>query len=99
MDSNRIFKRNHQIVYREEDEGAFLFDPDTGELRYMNQSGRETFLMLTGDKDINQVIRHMLYLYPDADPSQIKHDVGMFLKDLEDSHFILPCNSQEPDGH
>jgi len=94
MDLTKRYKQNKEIVYREEDEGAFLFDPDTGDLRYMNRSGRETFLMLKGDKDIKQVVHNMLDLYPEVEPAQMQSDVEDFLKDLEENHFILPLNSK-----
>ena len=92
MDSAGRFSRNESIVYREEDEGAFLFDPDSGDLRYMNQSGKETFLMLNEDNDISSVIHHMLELYPEVEPQQMQEDVKNFLKDLEEIRFILPMN-------
>ena len=92
MDLAIRFKQNENIVYREEDQGAFLFDPDSGDLRYINQSGKETLLLLTGDNDITKVIDNMLDLYPDVEPQQIQDDVKNFLKDLEEERFILPLN-------
>ncbi len=94
MDLTKRFKQNKEIVYREEDDGAFLFNPDTGDLRYMNRSGRETFLMLKGDEDINQVVDNMLELYPEVEPAQMQNDVEDFLKNLEESHFILPLSGK-----
>jgi hypothetical protein len=94
MELTKRYKQNEEIVYREEADGAFLFDPDTGNLRYMNRSGRETFLMLKGDKDTKQVIDSMLELYPDVEPVQMQNDVEDFLKNLEESHFILPLNNK-----
>ncbi len=94
MDSSRIFKQNERMVYREEEDGAFLFDPETGDLRYMNRTGREAYALLNGEKDFDRVVRNMLDLYPDADPSQLQSDVENFLGDLEKNHFILPLNSR-----
>jgi hypothetical protein len=94
MDLRKRYKQNKDIVYREEDDGAFLFDPETGYLRYMNRSGRETFLMLKGDKDIKQVVDNMLELYPEVEPPRIQSDVEDFLEDLEEIHFILPLNGK-----
>ncbi len=82
------------MVYREEEDGAFLFDPETGDLRYMNRTGREAYALLNGEKDFGRVVRNMLDLYPDADPSQLQSDVENFLGDLEKNHFILPLNSR-----
>lgn len=84
----RRFVRNPSVVYREEEDGAFLFDPETGNLKYMNRSAREAFLMLNGQEDVKQLIHHLLELYPDVDQKQIKKDVGSFLKQLEEDKFI-----------
>ena len=92
MNLKKRFGRNEDIVFREEDEGAFLFDPDTGDLKYMNLSGKETFLMLDGEKDLEQITAHMLELYPQAEPEQVRKDVEDFLKDLEERDFIRPVN-------
>jgi hypothetical protein len=94
MDLTKRYKRNEKIVFREEDEGAFLFDPDTGDLKYMNQSGKESFMMLLNHKDIEQVIHHMLELYPEVGPTQIQMDVEQFLKDLEEDRYIFPLNDR-----
>jgi len=89
MDLEKKFRQNRDIVFREEDDGAFLFDPDSGDLRYLNQSGKETFLMLGEDQDVNTVIRQMIELYPDVEPQKIEADVKDFIKDLEENRFIL----------
>jgi len=94
MDLSRIFTQNQKIVYREEDDGAFLFDPDTGDLRYMNHTGKEAFALLMGDKDFEQIIDHLLQLYPEVERSRMQTDVEVFLMDLEQRHIILPSNSQ-----
>lgn len=93
MDLKSVFRQNDKIVYREEDDGAFLFDPDTGDLRYMNPSGKETFSLLTEDWNIGQIVERMLELYPGIDPLQIHRDVESFIKDLVEGRFILPVEA------
>ena len=89
MEFEKRYRRNEEIVFREEDDGAFLFDPDSGDLKYMNQSGKETFLLLGEDQGLNGVIRRMIELYPDVEPQKIEADVRDFMKDLEENRFIL----------
>ena len=89
MESEKRYRRNEEIVFREEDDGAFLFDPDSGDLRYLNQSGKETFLLLGEDQSMSSVIRRMSELYPDVDTQKIEDDVRSFVKDLEENRFIL----------
>ena len=89
MEPEKRYRWNEEIVFREEDDGAFLFDPDSGDLRYLNQSGKETFLLLGEDQDLNTVIRHMIELYPEEKPQKIEADVRDFVNDLEETRFIL----------
>ena len=89
MESKKRYRRNEEIVFREEDDGAFLFDPDSGDLKYLNQSGKETFLLLGEDQDMSRVIHRMIELYPDVEPQKIEADVRDFMKDLEENRFIL----------
>jgi len=89
MEFEKKYRRNEEIVFREEDDGAFLFDPDSGDLRYLNQSGKETFLMLGEDQDVKTVIHRMIELYPDVEPQKVEADVEEFVKDLEENRFIL----------
>jgi len=89
MDPDQRFAINDAIVYREEDDGAFLFDPDSGNLKYMNPTGREIFLMLK-EKEVAQVIAHIKGEYPDVDPEQVQEDVKTFLDELKENGFVSP---------
>jgi len=92
MDLTQKFERSKNIVYRDEDDGAFLFNPVTGNLKYMNRSGRETFLLLTEQQDLSQVINHMLGLFPDVNRSRIEKDLEPFIKELEENGFLFPLH-------
>ncbi len=92
MDKTQRFQRDEKIVYREEEDGAFLFDPDTGNLKYMNRSGKETYLMLNDQTEVDQVIDRLLGLFPDTGRREIEKDVKIFIKELEENGFISPLN-------
>ena len=88
MDSTRRFRKNDSITYREEEDGAFLFDPETGNLKYMNRSAKDIFLILNGQNNVGQVIDQVLVQYNNADAQQIKQDVESFLQDLLTNRFV-----------
>ena len=88
MAPNQRFTINKEIVYREEDDGAFLFDPDSGNLKYMNLTGKETFLMFKKKGSFSQAIAHIHGQYPDVDPEQIQKDMEVFVGQLEENAFI-----------
>ncbi len=90
MDLDQLFTINKEIVYREEDDGAFLFDPDSGNLKYMNPTGKETFLILKKKGDVGQAIGHIHGHYPDVDQEQARKDVEAFFEQLKENGFISP---------
>jgi len=94
MDFTRRFRANSSIMFREEEDGAFLFDPETGNLKYANRSARDAFLLLDGQMDISQVIDHLVGLYPDVDRKQIQTDVESFLRELVENRFISSCEGE-----
>ena len=88
MDNIHRYQKNKDIVYREEEDGAFLFNPDTGNLKYMNQAGRATYLALDGKNDINNLTGCLLELFPGVKRAQVEKDVEVFLKELEENGFV-----------
>ena len=73
---------------KEEGDGAFLFDPKNGNLKYVNRSGKEMFLHLNEDRDAEQMVDALLGRYPDADRDRLKTDVAAFLEQLKENGFI-----------
>ena len=96
VDFSLKYKPVENTVFREEEEGAFLFDPESGNLKYMNRSGRETYLMLDGRNDLEQVIRNLSDRYPDAESRQLKQDLEAFITDLERERFISRLHENAP---
>lgn len=82
MKASRTFARKAQIVYREEADGAFLLDPDSGLLKYMNRTAREIYRMLDGPKDLDLIVACLRTLYPGTDAADLRRDAEGFLNDL-----------------
>lgn len=93
MNAAQRYIKNNNIVFREEDDGAFLFDPDTGNLKYLNNSAKETFLIIDGQNDLNQIANRLLELYPDEDDQQVRNDVESFLQELLSNSFVFHTGS------
>lgn len=96
MDHSRKYVQCGGIVFREEEDGAFVFDPETGNLKYMNRSGRETYLMLDGKSDLDRVISNLSEIYAEVDLNQLRRDVEVFVTELEDGGFISCLNENAP---
>ena len=88
------YMKNEQIVFREEGEGAFLFDPVNGNLKYLNRSAKEIYLLIDGSKEPANLIGGVTSIYPDSDRDEIENDLDAFLNDLADNRFILVIDGE-----
>ena len=88
------YMKNEQIVFKEEGEGAFLFDPVNGNLKYLNRSAKEIYLMIDGSREPAHLLGGVTGIYPDSDRDEIEKDLGAFLNDLEDNRFIFVSDGE-----
>jgi hypothetical protein len=87
-----IIRINMETVLREEEEGAFLFDPDTGRLCHLNTLGVILWKICKDGKRPQELVEAVLADYPEISKEQVEGDCEKFLGDLEGFGFI----SMEP---
>jgi hypothetical protein len=71
------------IVLREEDDGAFLFDPIKDSLQALNETGVLVFKELNGKNSVDDIVKKVLSQYPDIEPGAVKKDVEEFIEQIE----------------
>lgn len=76
------------IVLREEEEGSFLFDPNTGRICFLNEIGTIIWRLCDKSKTPDQVISKVCSDYPEVPKEQISQDCLQFLTDLEKLEFL-----------
>ncbi|MGA1841540.1 MAG: PqqD family protein [bacterium] len=76
------------IVLREEEEGSFLFDPNTGRICFLNETGTNIWRLCDKSKTPDQVISRVCSDYPEIPKEQIVQDCLKFLTDLEKLEFL-----------
>ena len=81
-------QKNAGSVFREEEDGAFLFDPEAGNLKYLNRLGAEIYRLLDTFDDMPSLASQMHVRYPDVAPQQIHDDLERFLSDMVANGFI-----------
>jgi len=80
---------NPNIVFREEDEGAFLFDPDSGRICYLNEIGDAIWKMFGKPLSRDQIINNISSDYPEISKEQISNDFIAFLNKLKKLEFLI----------
>jgi hypothetical protein len=88
-DDFNIPKVKEDIVFREEDDGAFLFDPITDNLRCVNETGAFVFRELDGKNSIDDIVKKMKSIHPEIEEDEIKKDVISFVDDLKVRGFLV----------
>jgi hypothetical protein len=88
MSENKILKVNKRIVFREEGDEALLFNPDTGGVKVLNQTGKFIWSNLDGKTTQEAIIRKMKDSFDIADGEQIKKDLNKFIDDLRALKFL-----------
>ena len=79
---------NQNIVFREEEEGAFLFDPDTGQIFYLNELGMSIWKSCVKAKRPEQIIKDICLDFSEISQEQIERDCMRFLEDLQRLGFL-----------
>jgi len=81
-------KPNPEMVFRKEEDGAFLFDPHTGNLKYLNASGVNMYELCDGRKTVGDIISLLMEFYPDMAVEKIAADTKHFFESLAAMQFL-----------
>jgi hypothetical protein len=80
--------RNTDCIFREEEDGAFLFDPETGNLKFINNMGVNIYQLCDGKMTVRDIISLVSENYQDISSKQIEDDVKVFLRSLIEMEFL-----------
>jgi len=88
-------KPNPDMVFRKEDDGAFLFDPHTGNLKYLNSSGVNIYELCDGRKTVSDIITLLIEFYPEMAVEKISADTELFFEGLAAMQFLTKYENNE----
>ena len=78
-DRSFVPKMKRETVVREEDDGAFIFDPVTDALSAVNETGLLILGQIDGKKTLADIIDAVAAGFPDVEPEQVGRDVEAFI--------------------
>jgi hypothetical protein len=81
-------EKDERLIIREEDVGLLIFDPNTGEVKVLNETAAAIWNSIDGEKSVASIIDAVVRENPDADPETVKLDVCKFMEELQDNTFI-----------
>jgi len=81
-DRSFITKIKREIVVREEDDGAFIFDPITDGLSAVNETGLLILRQIDGKKTLADITNAVAAEFSDVEPNEVARDVESFIEGL-----------------
>lgn len=94
-DNARKIRIREDVVLREEDEGAFLFDPENGRLCYLNMIGIDVWNMCRQPVSEDTITRLLFERYPEESQDRIESDCDSFLGELDRLGLIAHTDKEE----
>ncbi len=76
------------IVCRPEEDGAFLLNPDTGNVSYINRTALEVYYLIDGRKDVASILAVFGRRYPEIAAKRQQTDIAAVLDDFVENQFI-----------
>ena len=78
-----------EVVLREEEDGAFLFDPDTGRICYLNDTGIMIWRLCEKSITQEKLVKELCLEYDDAPEEKVSEDCKVFLENLDEFGFMV----------
>ena len=88
IDDREILIPNPESVFREEEDGAFLFDPENGNLKFINGMGRTIYRLCDGQRSVMDVKSSVKNDYPEIPAEKIDEDIDKFMRDISELGFL-----------
>ena len=83
------YLRNPDVVIHEEDpDGALVFNPDTDQIKVVNQTGFFIWRLCDGSHDMESIIARVRETFDEVPEDQVSGQVQDFINDMVGSGFI-----------
>ncbi len=86
MEKNYI--ANPEIIFREEQGESILFNPDSGEVKILNETGSFIFRELNGKNSKKDILNKMQSVY-DSSWDELEEDFNSFTDELAKTNMIF----------
>lgn len=86
MTSNPI--ANPELVFRTDGQEGLLFDPETGQIIYLNETAAFIYGLLDGKHSREQILDSLLQKYDILDRETAESDLDAMLQEMREANLI-----------
>lgn len=91
---NGKFMANPDILCETEKDGMLLFDPHTGEVKILNETGALVYQLFKQGSDCHAVLKKLHEAYDDCDPTVVETDLTELVGQLQRSGLIYEISQE-----
>jgi hypothetical protein len=77
-------RKAEKLITKEEDENLLVFDPDTGSIKLLNDTGGLIWNSIDGNTTVKDIILTVVKENPDETEEVIRQDVIKFLREIQE---------------
>ncbi len=90
------FMKNPDVVIHEEDpDGALVFNPDTDQIRVLNQTGFYIWKLCDGSHDMQSITSSIQESFDRVPEDQVSEQVEVFVNEMVTAGFIGTVDDKE----
>lgn len=82
-----IYRQNKEVIFRQEEDEAILFNPDNSDIIVINPTGCFIWGLCNGNNSQKDIIDSMLEEF-DTTAERAQEDLSKFLSELEKRKFV-----------
>jgi hypothetical protein len=82
------YRLNPKIVFREEEGESLLFDPDTGRVKILNETGTLIYELLTQKLSREKIVDSITSEYDNMNRQDLEQDLDEFAAQMEQSGIL-----------
>ncbi|MBN1354130.1 MAG: PqqD family protein [Candidatus Omnitrophica bacterium] len=76
-------KKGKDLIFRKEEEDAFIFTPEDANIRTLNENGAFIWEMIEKKERYDEILKSLCLKYPKVAKNRIKKDLDRFLGELK----------------
>ncbi len=88
MKQESRFIHHTHVIFRKEEDGAYLYDPDSENIQYLNRIGASLYELCDGLHPVEEMITRIADEYRDVPIDRIEKDVRSFLAELSKANYV-----------
>lgn len=79
---------NPELVFRQEEDEAILFNPNTGEIKLLNETAAFIYQLLDGTHSKHEIVDFLEKRYGEIERIELENDLDEYLRFMKENQLV-----------